>query len=111
VQARHSRFLITSRATAALRLECIRIYEEGIASIEDIDKAMRLGPTTQWVVSSSTTQRARRRLTTRTPCASLRRIGFAAPQSLLGRVRAGMLGAKPVRAGYDYSGEKPKAID
>jgi len=34
---------ITSRAISALVAECLRIYEEGIASIEDIDKAMRLG--------------------------------------------------------------------
>jgi 3-hydroxybutyryl-CoA dehydrogenase len=34
---------ITSRAISALIAECLRIYEEGIASIEDIDKAMRLG--------------------------------------------------------------------
>ncbi len=34
---------ITSRAISALVAECVRIYEEGIASIEDIDKAMRLG--------------------------------------------------------------------
>lgn len=34
---------ITSRAISAMIAECLRIYEEGIASIEDIDKAMRLG--------------------------------------------------------------------
>ena len=34
---------ITSRAISALIVECLRIYEEGTASIEDIDKAMRLG--------------------------------------------------------------------
>ena len=34
---------ITSRAISALVAECMRIYEEGIASIEDIDKAMKLG--------------------------------------------------------------------
>lgn len=34
---------ITSRAISALVAECMRIYEEGTASIEDIDKAMRLG--------------------------------------------------------------------
>jgi 3-hydroxybutyryl-CoA dehydrogenase len=34
---------ITSRAISALVTECLRIYEDGIASIEDIDKAMRLG--------------------------------------------------------------------
>lgn len=34
---------ITSRAYAILRLECLRMLEEGIASPADIDKAMRLG--------------------------------------------------------------------
>lgn len=34
---------ITSRAISALIAECMRIHQEGIASIEDIDKAMRLG--------------------------------------------------------------------
>jgi 3-hydroxybutyryl-CoA dehydrogenase len=34
---------ITSRALAALVFECVRIYEEGLASKEDIDKAIRLG--------------------------------------------------------------------
>ena len=34
---------ITSRAISAMIAECLRIHEEGIASIEDIDKAMRLG--------------------------------------------------------------------
>jgi len=33
---------ITTRVYVALRLECLRILEEGIASVEDIDKAMRL---------------------------------------------------------------------
>jgi 3-hydroxybutyryl-CoA dehydrogenase len=34
---------ITSRAYSALRLECVRMLEEGVASAEDIDKALRLG--------------------------------------------------------------------
>ena len=34
---------ITSRAISALVAECLRVYEDGIASLEDIDKAMRLG--------------------------------------------------------------------
>jgi 3-hydroxybutyryl-CoA dehydrogenase len=33
---------LTSRAYAALRLECVRMLEEGLATAEDIDKAMRL---------------------------------------------------------------------
>lgn len=34
---------ITSRAYAMLRLECLRMLEEGVASAEDIDTAMKLG--------------------------------------------------------------------
>lgn len=34
---------ISSRAISAMIAECLRIHEEGVASIEDIDKAMRLG--------------------------------------------------------------------
>jgi 3-hydroxybutyryl-CoA dehydrogenase len=34
---------ITSRAYAILRLECMRMLEEGVASAEDIDKALKLG--------------------------------------------------------------------
>ena len=34
---------ITSRAYATLRLECLRMLEEGVASAEDIDKALKLG--------------------------------------------------------------------
>jgi len=34
---------ITSRAYAILRLECVRMLEEGVASAEDIDKALKLG--------------------------------------------------------------------
>jgi 3-hydroxybutyryl-CoA dehydrogenase len=34
---------ITSRAYAILRLECIRMLEEGVATAEDIDTALRLG--------------------------------------------------------------------
>jgi 3-hydroxybutyryl-CoA dehydrogenase len=34
---------ITSRAYAILRLECIRMLEEGVATAADIDKALKLG--------------------------------------------------------------------
>ena len=43
VVCRDSQGFITSRAISALIAECVRIREEGVASIEDIDKAMRLG--------------------------------------------------------------------
>jgi len=34
---------ITTRAYAALRVECLKILEEGVATAEDVDKALRLG--------------------------------------------------------------------
>ena len=34
---------VTSRAVIALVTECMRMLEEGVASAEDIDKAIRLG--------------------------------------------------------------------
>ncbi|HYH53004.1 MAG TPA: 3-hydroxyacyl-CoA dehydrogenase family protein [Solirubrobacterales bacterium] len=34
---------LTSRAYAILRLECVKMLEEGVASAEDIDKALKLG--------------------------------------------------------------------
>jgi len=34
---------LTSRVSAILRLECVRMLEEGLGTAEDIDKAMRLG--------------------------------------------------------------------
>lgn len=34
---------ITTRVSAAVRLECLRILEEGVATAEDIDKAVKLG--------------------------------------------------------------------
>jgi len=43
VVCKDSRGFITSRAFGAFMTECIRILEEGIASPEDIDKAITLG--------------------------------------------------------------------
>jgi 3-hydroxybutyryl-CoA dehydrogenase len=43
VVCKDSQGFITTRAFLALLNECFRIYDEGIASAEDIDKAIRLG--------------------------------------------------------------------
>jgi 3-hydroxybutyryl-CoA dehydrogenase len=43
VVCKDSRGFITSRAFGAFMAECVRILEEGIASPEDIDKAIKLG--------------------------------------------------------------------
>ncbi|MGV1047016.1 MAG: 3-hydroxyacyl-CoA dehydrogenase family protein [Solirubrobacterales bacterium] len=95
---------ITTRAYVTLRLECIRILEEGIASAEDIDKAMKLGfnlpmgplelgdfnglDTNLRVMESLTEAYGER---------------FRPPPTLRSLVAAGMLGRKSGAGFYDYS--------
>lgn len=94
---------ITTRAIMALRLECIRIYEEGVASMEDLDKAMRLAfnhPMGQFELNDYNgldiaLQGAR----------NLREAygeRFSPPPSLVARVAAGQLGRKTGAGWYDY---------
>jgi len=94
---------ITTRAIMALRLECIRIFEEGIASIEDLDKAMRLAfnhPMGQFELNDYNgldiaLQGSR----------NLREAygeRFAPPPSLVSRVQAGRLGRKTGGGWYEY---------
>lgn len=98
---------ITTRAIMALRLECIRIFEEGIASMEDLDKAMRLAfnhPMGQFELNDYNgldiaLQGAR----------NLREAygeRFAPPPSLVARVAAGQLGRKTGSGWYEYPESK-----
>jgi len=102
---------ITTRAIAALRLECVRMYEEGIASMEDIDKAMRLGfnhPMGQFELTDFNGLDVALFNTLSLKDAYGER--FNPPQSLVARVRAGQLGRKTGSGWYDYSDPKsPKA--
>jgi 3-hydroxybutyryl-CoA dehydrogenase len=43
IVCKDSQGFITSRALTAFLVECYRIHEEGLASAEDIDEAIRLG--------------------------------------------------------------------
>jgi 3-hydroxybutyryl-CoA dehydrogenase len=97
---------ITTRAYVALRLECIRILEEGIASAADIDKAMKLGfnlpmgplelgdfnglDTNLSVMEGMTDAYGER---------------FRPPPILNAMVAAGMLGRKTGAGFYDYGDE------
>ncbi len=103
---------ITSRALAALRLECIRIYEEGIASIEDIDRAMRLGlnhPMGPFELNDYNGLDVGLAVAESLRAAYGER--FTPPQSLVSRVRAGMLGRKTGQGWYDHRSGPPRPTE
>jgi 3-hydroxybutyryl-CoA dehydrogenase len=99
-----SQGFIVTRSLVALRLECYRIYSEGIASKEDIDKALKLGlghPMGQFELADFSG------LDLEPPiCEGLEKVfgeRFKAPQILLNLVRAGHLGRKSGKGWYDYT--------
>ena len=103
VVCKDSTGFISTRVLLALRLECYRLYEEGIASIEDIDKTLKLAfghPMGQFELADFSG------LDIEPPsCESLTKVfgdRFRAPQGLLQRVKAGRLGRKSGKGWYDY---------
>jgi 3-hydroxybutyryl-CoA dehydrogenase len=100
---------ITTRAAAALRLECVRMYEEGVASMEDIDRAMRLGfnhPMGPFELTDFNGLDVALYNTLSLKEAYGER--FNPPQSMVARVKAGQLGRKTGSGWYDYSGDAGK---
>jgi len=104
VVCKDSQGFISTRVLMALRLECYRIFEEGLASKEDIDKTLRLAlghPMGQFELADFSG------LDIEVPISEgLRRIygdRFRLPQILLQLVNSGRLGKKSGKGWYDYN--------
>lgn len=104
VVCKDSQGFISTRALMALRLECYRMFEEGLASKEDIDKTLRLAlghPMGQFELADFSG------LDIEVPISEgLRKIygdRFRPPQILLQLVNSGRLGRKSRKGWYDYN--------
>ena len=103
VVCKDSQGFISTRVLVALRLECYRILEEGIATKEDIDKTLKLAlghPMGQFELADFSG------LDIEVPiCEGLAKVHgerFRPPQSLVHLVKAGRLGKKSGRGWYNY---------
>ena len=113
VAAGDNRGFIVNRLLVPYMLDGIRAYEEGVGSIEDIDKAMVAGsgnPMGPLTLSDFVG------LDTLASIADVmvdayRQERFAQPDTLRTLVESGHYGRKTGRGFYDYSGEKPVAAD
>jgi 3-hydroxybutyryl-CoA dehydrogenase len=113
VAANDNRGFIVNRLLVPYMLDAIRAYEQGVGSIEDIDTGMMagashpMGPLTLADFVGLDT------------LASIADVmvdaygedRFAQPESLRKLVDAGHYGRKTGRGFYDYSGEKPVAVE
>jgi 3-hydroxybutyryl-CoA dehydrogenase len=113
VSCRDNSGFIVNRLLVPYILDAIRAFEEGVGSIEDIDKAMVLGcgypmgPFTLLdFVGLDTTY-----YITHVMFDEYREKRFAAPALLRKMVLAGRFGRKSGAGFYDYSGEKPVPSD
>lgn len=107
VICKDSQGFISTRVLVAMRLECYRILEEGIATKEDIDKTLRLAfghPMGQFELADLSG------LDIEVPiCESLTKVfgdRFRPPQNILQLVRAGKLGRKTREGWYNYNTNK-----
>ncbi|MFL5782038.1 MAG: 3-hydroxyacyl-CoA dehydrogenase family protein [Thermoleophilaceae bacterium] len=113
VHAKDKTGFIVNRLLVPYLLDAIRAYEEGVGSIEQIDAAMKaganhpMGPFTLLdFVGLDTTKSIADIMFD-----EYRERRFAAPPTLRKMVAAGWHGTKTGRGFYDYSGDKPVAVD
>jgi len=104
VICKDSQGFISTRVLVALRLECYRLVEEGVASKEDIDKTLRLAfghPMGQFELADFSG------LDIEIPiCENLAKVfgdRFRPPQNIGHLVKAGRIGKKSGKGWYDYT--------
>jgi 3-hydroxybutyryl-CoA dehydrogenase len=113
VAARDNRGFIVNRLLVPYMLDAIRAHEQGVGSVEDIDRGMMagashpMGPLTlaDFVGLDTLASIADVMVD------SYGEERFAQPETLRKLVGAGNYGRKSGRGFYDYSGEKPVAVD
>ena len=113
IACRDNSGFVVNRLLVPYLLDAVRALEEGAGSIEDIDKGMVLGcghpmgPFTLLdFVGLDTTY-----FITEVMFEEYREKRFASPPLLKKMVMAGRFGRKSGAGFYDYSGEKPVAMD
>ena len=113
VAAGDNRGFIVNRLLVPYMLDAINAHEQGVGSIDDIDAGMKAG------ASHPMGPIALADFVGLDTLASIAKVmheaygedRFAAPASLTKLVEAGHFGRKSGRGYYDYSGDKPVAVD
>ncbi len=109
VEARDTSGFIVNRLLVPYMLDAIRCLEQGLASMEDIDKSMSLGtgyPMGPFVLSDFVGNDTLHAIA-EIMFAEFREPRFAPPPLLRRMVTLGYYGRKVKRGFYDYTGEKP----
>jgi 3-hydroxybutyryl-CoA dehydrogenase len=109
VEARDTSGLIVNRLLVPYMLDAIRCLEQGLASMEDIDKSMSLGtghPMGPFVLSDFVGNDTLHAIA-EIMFAEFREPRFAPPPLLRRMVTLGYYGRKVKRGFYDYTGETP----
>lgn len=113
VEAKDTSGFIVNRLLVPYMLDAIRCLEQGLASMEDIDKSMTLGtgyPMGPFVLSDFVGNDTLHAIA-EIMFAEFREPRFAPPPLLRRMVTLGYYGRKARRGFYDYTGEKPVPMD
>lgn len=113
VEAKDTSGFIVNRLLVPYMLDCIRCLEQGLGTIEDIDKSMVLGlgyPMGPFTLSDFVGIDTLYRIS-EIMFDEFRETRFAPPPLLKRMVTMGYYGRKSGRGFYDYSGAQPAAVD